>query len=285
MNKPVVFGFRDEKTLVRTVADALGFDERFIIEDAYDGGERFYHAKTAKADRAYVVADIMPDPSFFFRVLAAATLLKEAGYKRVSLVAPFIAYGRQDRAVSPGEAPLGRMIGDTLSRHFDEIVTLDAHSRDFIDTFRGRLTSVYSVPPKNTFSFQPTYVVAPDKGAVGRARAFAAAYRLPVLALSKKRFGRRVHVMLPNRKSLFGQRALLVDDMADSGATLFEADELLHRLGVETVGVSVTHLIDNKKRPRTFAKDFADVVVAYDHRTGCIEPWALRPLLRALVRR
>jgi ribose-phosphate pyrophosphokinase len=224
----------------------------------------------------------MADPSFFFRALSAAVLLREAGFKRLTLVAPFIAYGRQDRAVAPGEAPVGRMLGEHLSQSFDRVVTLDAHSFEFTHSFGGKLHSLLPIPAKEIFSFEPTYIAAPDQGATRRAKAFAAAYKLPSITLQKKRAGRSVRVSLPRRKSFHRQRVLLVDDMADSGQTLYEARDLFLGLGAVSVGVYVTHLIDNPKRPAGFRKDFAAVIAAYDHKRKRLAPWAFDALEAAI---
>jgi phosphoribosylpyrophosphate synthetase len=49
------------------------------------------------------VANIHEDPRYALRVLFAAKALRHTGVKTITLLAPWIAYGRQDRVARPGK--------------------------------------------------------------------------------------------------------------------------------------------------------------------------------------
>ena len=60
-------------------------------------------------------------------LLFAAEALRREGARRLVLVAPYLAYMRQDAAFHAGEAISQRVVGDMLARTFDRIMTVDAH--------------------------------------------------------------------------------------------------------------------------------------------------------------
>ena len=59
--------------------------------------------------------------------LLAADALRRAGARRVTLVAPYLAYMRQDRIFHPGEPISQRVFGQCLGRAFDRVLTVEAH--------------------------------------------------------------------------------------------------------------------------------------------------------------
>ena len=60
-------------------------------------------------------------------LLLAIQTLRAAGVKRVSLVAPYLCYMRQDKAFHPGEAISQKIIGRLLADLVDDLITVDAH--------------------------------------------------------------------------------------------------------------------------------------------------------------
>ena len=67
-----------------------------------------------------------PDPKLLPMLMAAATA-RELGASRVGLVAPYLAYMRQDTRFHVGEAVSARVFGQLLGHAFNWLVTLDPH--------------------------------------------------------------------------------------------------------------------------------------------------------------
>jgi ribose-phosphate pyrophosphokinase len=87
----------------------------------------------------------------------------------------------------------------------------------------------------------PTIVVAPDLGALKRAERFGAALGLPVAVVQKSRQSSTVVQALDLVGDVAGRRALIVDDMIATGATIAAAARLLTSRGGEPVAVLATH--------------------------------------------
>ncbi len=175
----------------------------------------------------------------------AADALKRSGAKHVFLLAPWMAYGRQDRPAKARESTGGATLGDALHRSFKKIFTLDAHSKLFRKHFHGHLKSIaardLAIPVARRYGADA--VAAPDKGAVKRAKAVAREMRLPFIQCEKTRLrpglgGVRSRVRHGDPK---GHRVVMIDDLVDSGGTLAEAAKALRLAGAKSVGAVVTH--------------------------------------------
>lgn len=265
-NKQIVVGFSDEARLVRALAKQLHVKPVFAAMSRYAAGEMAVSLSrlTLHTSRFIVVANVREAPESLFRVLLLAEALRVSGARHVTLIAPWIAYGRQDRAVKPGESPAGLVVARLLKGAFDRIVTLDAHSPAFQRAFGSRLVNV--LPPVESVGTGFDVVAAPDHGARGRALRVARAFRVPCVQLEKRRRGTSVIGMrLVGRADLSGKRVLLIDDMADSGSTLFEAARVLRQAGAKRVDAFVTHAIDLKKLKHKSRGRLESVSAAFDH--------------------
>ena len=60
-------------------------------------------------------------------LLLAAQTARTLGASHLTLVAPYLAYMRQDIAFQPGEAVSQRIVGRFLAGLFDAVITVDPH--------------------------------------------------------------------------------------------------------------------------------------------------------------
>lgn len=267
-----VIGFRDEAGLVRGAAKLYGATPQFVRSKRYRAGEWTVFSPARVGRETIVVGNAWEDPRRLFRLTLLLHAVKEAGAKRVTLIAPWIAYGRQDRPTKKGETAAGEVIADMLiATGADRIVTLDAHSPRFASFFRGRLVSVH---PTDAIAAEArrakvTAIAAPDLGAKDRARLVAKKLRIPVIVVAKRRLGPgRVESRLVSGKPA-GHRVLLVDDIVDTGGTLFEAAKVLKKNGATAVIAYVSHAVDIAAASRHGKKrGLAWIKAAFDHATG-----------------
>lgn len=282
-----IVGFTDESALVRAVAERVGIRPLFANESSYRAGEMVVIGPVNPFRHVLLVTNIWEHAPSVFRTLLLADALRNAGATRVDLLAPWIAYGRQDRVTVAGEAPAGIVIGRLLAHTFDHMTTLDAHSPEFIRSFRGRLVSVMLLQKGiQSRRHRISLVVAPDRGATERAKRVARSLRVPFAVITKKRVnGRVVSSCLDIReKDVLGARALLVDDIADSGGTLESAVCVLRSAGAASVSAFVSHAVDLTAL-RSSAKGMLDHVdAAFDHKTKKMSPQVLTALTDAMPR-
>lgn len=283
-----LLGFEDERPLVQAFTSSFKkIAPVFALETRYRAGELTVRMPDVSAKEVLVVGSIHEDPRYILRMLFVARALRHAGVRRCVLLAPWIAYGRQDRVPRPGEVPGGLIIGDTLSRLFDQIVTLDAHSSLFVRAFRRKLANVWAAPDRALALKlgEIDIIIAADKGAIHRARACAKSMHLPLVVLEKKRdaSGVKIEVSKKDVRRVKDKRLLIIDDISDTGGTLVTAATMLREAGAGHVAALVSHVPD-----LSVLRDRVGVVLQvetfYDHLKQEIEASAVSALVEGLRR-
>lgn len=170
-------------------------------------------------------------------LLMAAATLRELGAQRVGLVAPYLAYMRQDKRFEAGQAVSARIYAALLSAHFDWLVTLDPHLHrvarlDEIYALRSRV--VHAAPALaawiRTHVSDPV-IVGPDGESAQWARDVAHRVGAPVVVLRKTRLGdAEVRVTVPDLDKHAGRTPVLLDDIISSGRTLAAVLEKLREM-------------------------------------------------------
>jgi len=176
-------------------------------------------------DVAIVASLDRPDEKLARLLLLAATA-RDLGARRVGLVAPYLAYLRQDARFEPGDGITSVYFARLLSAAFDWLVTVDPHLHRW-----PTLAAIYSIPT----SVAPAapaiaawiraevagpLVIGPDAESEPWARGVAAAAGAPHAVASKVRHGDRdVEVELPDLARWRGRTPVIVDDIASTART------------------------------------------------------------------
>lgn len=183
----------------------------------------------AREDVALVCTLGDPDAKVVPLMMAAATL-RELGAARVGLVAPYLAYMRQDTRFHPGEAVSARIFGDLLGGAFEWLITVDPHlhryhSLDQAWPLDGRV--VHAAPRVaawiNEHVASPL-IIGPDGESDQWVSDVATRLGAPFVVASKLRRGDRdVKVTLADIAPWKGRTPVLVDDIISSGRTMIGA--------------------------------------------------------------
>jgi ribose-phosphate pyrophosphokinase len=181
--------------------------------------------------------------------LAMATAVGLGG-QRLTLVAPYLCYMRQDKAFHPGEAVSQHVIGRLLARRLDALITVDPHLHR-----THRLEVAVPVRCARALSSAPLMadwldgriaeplLVGPDEESAQWVSTIAEPAGYEYCVARKVRLGdREVRVELPER-NFSGRNIVLVDDVASTGQTLLHAATQLADHGAATVSVLVTHAL------------------------------------------
>ena len=111
---------------------------------AFPDGETYLRFITDLSGRALVMVCTLDRPNEkTLPLLFAAATARELGAAKVGLVAPYLAYMRQDRRFKPGEAVTSREVARLLSDAFDWLVTVDPHLHRY-----GSLAEIYRIPTR-----------------------------------------------------------------------------------------------------------------------------------------
>jgi ribose-phosphate pyrophosphokinase len=249
---------RDTPAIVHAIADSARFARRLahnlgapfapVRTHPFPDGETLVRV-THRAGADAIVVQSFADPDRkLMSALLTADALRRAGARRVTLVAPYLAYMRQDRIFRPGEPISQQVFGQCLGRAFDRVLTVQAHLHRIHrlgDVTGGRGRSLSAAPAIARWLQRRgggVMAVGPDEESEPWIRAVARAAGVRWVVGVKRRLGdRRVRVRFPELPR--GARAVVIDDVASSGATIAAAVHALRERGVRTVDAAVVHAI------------------------------------------
>lgn len=183
-------------------------------------------------------------------LLLVARSARELGVTQITLVAPYLAYMRQDMAFHPGEVVSQRVIGGFLASLFDALITVDPHLHRV-----ATLQQAVPVAQAVTLSGAPlladliashrpqALLIGPDAESAQWLDQAASAHGFDAAACHKVRHGdRQVDIALP-AIHLSQRNVVLLDDVASSGHTLAVAARKILAAGAASVDVAVTHAL------------------------------------------
>ncbi|MDH3327527.1 MAG: ribose-phosphate diphosphokinase, partial [Gammaproteobacteria bacterium] len=242
------------------------------FENSREQAERFstyldipcYTAKTHKFPDEEILLTLptdLPEHLIVFRslhqpndkiieiLLAAKTALKH-NVKRLTLIAPYLCYMRQDIENHPGEAISQQIIGELLASTFDDVITVDSHLH--------RISHLsQAIPLKNAINIMATgpmseflqdkcdnaIIFGPDGESEQWVKQIAEEINVDYAVATKVRIGdKHVDIHLPD-KDFSDKNIVIVDDMASTGRTISLATKLLKKAGAKTVTALVTHAL------------------------------------------
>ena len=247
--KPLFIALQGNEELTSRLCGHVGGDLGSIETRRFPDGETYVRLRTDVQGRAVVLVCTLDKPDDkTLRLLFAAHAARDLGASRVGLVAPYLAYMRQDKRFQSGEAITSTAYAGVLSANLDWIVTIDPHLHR-----RASMSEIYSVPvavchaaPKLSDWIREhvtdAIVIGPDFESEQWVSAVASAARAPFTTLEKTRHGDRdVDIKFPNLERWQGRRPVLVDDIISSGRTMEVAIKQLIALGFEPPVVVGVH--------------------------------------------
>ena len=247
---PAIYCFDDSAILAGKTASILHARCLKILDRQFPDGESLVQVDESAAPEAVVLRSLDHPDARLMPTLLAADALRRAGARNVTLVAPYLAYMRQDKVFAPGQPISQRVIGDVLGRHFDRVLTIEAHLHRI-----SRLSEVVPSRRKSeSLSAAPAIadwvratgadcvIIGPDKESRPWVEAIAKASGREFAVGDKRRTGdRKVRVELGELRA--PRHAIIVDDIGSSGATLAATARALRAQGIRAIDAVVVHAI------------------------------------------
>ncbi|MBS3165529.1 ribose-phosphate diphosphokinase [Candidatus Woesearchaeota archaeon] len=119
----------NSEKLAKSLAKKLKVTYSPLTISAFPDGDTYIKYNTnLKSKTVVLVQSFQPDPEkSLINVIFAAENAKDLGAKKVILVAPYLAFMRQDTRFHPGEAISSKIVAKHLNSCIDKIITFDPH--------------------------------------------------------------------------------------------------------------------------------------------------------------
>ena len=187
-----------------------------------------------------------PANEHMMEMLILLDALKRSSADRITLVIPYYGYARQDRKVSPRVPITAKLVADLVTvAGANRVLTMELHA--------GQIQGFFDIPVDNLYSIPVIYkyvqkkfendlvIVSPDPGGVERARAFAKRLNASLAIIDKRRPKANVSEVMNVIGEVQDKRAIIFDDMVDTGGTLVQAAEAIVGKGAKEVYACATH--------------------------------------------
>ena len=183
-------------------------------------------------------------------LLLVAQTARALGARHLTLVAPYMAYMRQDMAFTPGEAISQRIVGQFLSTIVNAIISVDPHLHR-VATMQELVPGASAVVLTGAEILSDLIVqrrtrpllVGPDAESRQWVALAARRHGLDFAVCTKVRSGdHAVQVALPP-VDVAGRAVVILDDIASTGQTVSAAARLLRAADAASIDAAVTHAL------------------------------------------
>ena len=246
---PLLLSGSAHPALSRALAGALGVPLGEVKLERFPDGELCVEVPASVSGREVVLLQTLAPAaeSALLELVFLADACRRAGAARISAVVPYLAYARQDRAVS-GREPIGALIVAGLLERagLDEVWSVEVHSAAAESAFRIPLRHLSALPllAEALGRDEKRVVVSPDRGGMARAARMAELLGAPLVCVDKHRTsGAEVSVRRVSGE-VRGLRPVIVDDMITTAGTIEATGRALLEAGcLPELTVVATHAL------------------------------------------
>jgi ribose-phosphate pyrophosphokinase len=247
-----VFSGNANRPLAEEICYHLGIEIGQANTSRFSDGEfNFQILENVRGEDCFLVQPTCPPvDSNLMELLIMLDAFRRSSAKRITAVIPYYGYARKDRKDRPRVPISAKLVANLITQAgADRVLLFDLHA--------GQIQGFFDIPADHLFAapvlisyfkslrLSNLTVVAPDAGAVERARAYAKRLDADLAIIDKRRDYDRLgevevlHVV----GDVEGRTTLIVDDMIDTAGTLVKSAEALRRNGAERVLASATHAV------------------------------------------
>lgn len=237
----ILFALPGNEELSKKLASQLGAEIGKVVIRQFPDGETYIQIKSDVKSKKVVLLCTLHEPDR--KILPLYFLSKtaiELGANCTCLIAPYLAYMRQDKRFHSGEGITSVYFGALVSQFAEKLVTVDPHLHR-----RTSLSEVYNIPNKvlhaaNHISkwieqhiSNPVFV-GPDSESEQWVSEVAKNANAPFLVLEKIRHGDKdVEVSVPQVDNYKNHTPVLVDDIISTARTMIETVGHLKKAGMK----------------------------------------------------
>jgi ribose-phosphate pyrophosphokinase len=248
----MLFSGRAYPELADEIAAHIGVTVTDTTARDFANGETFIKSnESVRGSDAFVIQSFTtPINHWVMETLILVDSLKRASAKRITVVAPFYPYARQDKKHRGREPISARLVADLFkTAGADRLMAVDLHTAQIQGFFDGPVDHLFALPllakhVKEKYAEEDIVVVSPDTGRVRAAEQWADELGgLDIAFVHKTRDLDAANEVVANRVvgEVDGKCCLLIDDMIDTGGSITKAADLLFESGATDVVVAATH--------------------------------------------
>ena len=239
--KRVLLGLPGNEGLTHSLSSKLNAETGQLTLRSFPDGEAYVKIGTeVSACEVILVCTLHKPNEKLLPLIFIAETVKDLGAAKVGLIAPYLAYMRQDHQFHPGEGITSIYFGRLITTYFDWLITVDPH----LHRFRS-LSEVFYIPGKALHAapiisawikshVDHPLLIGPDSESAQWVASVAAQADAPYVVLEKIRRGdQEVEVSVPEIEKWRDRTPVLVDDIISTAQTMIETIKNLKRCAMK----------------------------------------------------
>jgi ribose-phosphate pyrophosphokinase len=249
---PLVFAGTSHPELAERIARGLGTRPGSVELETFSNGEIYCRfGESIRGTDVFLVQSCSPPVNdHLVELLLMIHAARLASARRITVVAPWLPYSRQDKKSAAREPISARLVADLLeAAGADRVLTMDLHAGQIQGFFAIPVDHMTALPlfaehfRKLARGGRPLVAVSPDLGRVKLARRLSGVLGADFAVVTKTRPAHDVAEAAEVVGDVDGMVAVMGDDMIVTGSTLLGAAEALLSAGASEVHAFATHAL------------------------------------------
>jgi ribose-phosphate pyrophosphokinase len=275
------------KELGERIAHLLKVESISVTSKSFPDGESYVRLEGSPEDEEVVIVQTT-SPYQNTRIVELALLAdaaKRNGARKVTAVAPYLAYARQDKMFLEGEPLSIELVAKMLkTAGVDKMLTVNVHQAQALNRFPFPASQLSAIPLLaqyfKTKGYEKAFALAPDKGAVHIAEEAGKILDGGHGHLEKQRDRYTGKVNIEKQElNVRGETVIVFDDIISSGGTIVEAAKMLRQLGAKHVLVACVHPLMIGDAEKKILDAGVEEIVGTDSVPSNVSKVSLAPLI------
>ena len=243
------------------IATSLNIESNLIKFKKFPDGEHYIKIEGDLKNQDVIIIQTTsyPQNDNLFDLFLIIESLIQLDPRSISVIIPYLAYSRQDKRFLEGESLSSKLISQIIENISENkakfFITFDIHSGNIKNFFKKfQFINVSAIPLianyLKKYDLMNPVVIAPDKGALDKAKELGDLLNTSFTHLEKKRSKTTGEIETTVKDlSVEGKDVVFIDDIISTGGTMIKGINMAISQGARDVYVACTHpvLINNAK--------------------------------------
>ncbi|MGT2741959.1 ribose-phosphate diphosphokinase [Streptococcus plurextorum] len=247
--KMKLFSLSSNPDIANHIAEAVGVPLSKLSSRQFADGEIMVNLEESVrgVDVYLIQSTSYPVNDNLWELLIAVDACKRASANSVTVVMPYFGYSRQDRVAAPREPITAKLVANMLVKAgVNRVVTLDLHAIQVQGFFDIPVDNLFTVPLfakhyiEKGLTGSDVVVVSPKNSGIKRARSLAEYLDAPIAIIdyAQDDSNREAGYIIGE---VAGKKAILIDDILNTGKTFAEAAKIVERGGATDIYAVASH--------------------------------------------
>ncbi|HEL2057345.1 TPA: ribose-phosphate diphosphokinase [Streptococcus suis] len=244
-----LFTLNGNPQIAEKIAQSAGIPLGKVSSRQFSDGEiQINIEESVRGVDVYIIQSTSyPVNNHLWELLIMVDACKRASANTVTVVMPYFGYARQDRTASPREPITAKLVANMLVKAgVDRVLTLDLHAVQVQGFFDIPVDNLFTVPLfashylEKGLCGEDVVIVSPKNSGIKRARGLAEHLDSPIAIIdyAQDDSDRAEGYIIGD---VAGKRAILIDDILNTGKTFSEAAKIVQEGGATEIYAVASH--------------------------------------------